>query len=175
MRFVDRYGLRFADGEDFESKHKRNENGQFAFIRGGETDRQLKRKHEKATLEEFYGEEIKGRNLRGRSAIFKLLEEKKGHIKNAFHRVDIGDIDLVWGDAKAGLAHVLLRRSEKKEDLKKVILNISNTIANGRLEQAKENERSFSIKHRGVRVLVSKSFKGKEGKRLVVSGYEILK
>lgn len=173
MRFVDRYGFCFADDEDFEAKHKRNDKGQFDFIRGGKTDKQLSKENNRQTISDFYGKEFRGEGLKGRRAIFKLLEEKRGHIKSAFHRKDIGNIDLVWGNAKAGLAHILMRRIEKRENVKRVILNISNTIANGKAEKDRENERSISIRHRNVRILISKGFKGDDTKRLVVSGYEV--
>lgn len=57
---------------------------------------------------EFFGEEFKG--LRGADAVEKLLKEKRGHIKNAFIRPEIGGIDLVWGNEKGGLMHLIQKR-----------------------------------------------------------------
>ena len=51
-----------------------------------------KRKSELTTL---LGEEFKG--YKGQEAVNKLLQEKRGHVKGAFHREDMGDIDLLWG------------------------------------------------------------------------------
>ena len=62
--------------------------------------------------EEFFGVEYK--DLKGEKAIEKLLQEKQGHVKAAFYRKEIGDLDLVWGDENGGLAHVLKRRDEMK-------------------------------------------------------------
>jgi hypothetical protein len=53
-------------------------------------------------ITEFWGEKFEG--FKGQEAINKLLQEKRGHIPAAFHRDDIGDIALIWGDEKAGLA-----------------------------------------------------------------------
>lgn len=62
------------------------------------------------TKEEFFGKEHKG--FKGAAAIDKLLQEQNGHVKAAFCRKEVGDIDLVWGDESGGLAHVIKRRDE---------------------------------------------------------------
>ena len=48
----------------------------------------------------------------GESAIAKLLNEKQGQVSGAFHRKELGDIDLFWGDSSKGLAHILERRKQ---------------------------------------------------------------
>ncbi|WP_459177977.1 putative barnase/colicin E5 family endoribonuclease, partial [Helicobacter trogontum] len=48
----------------------------------------------------------------GESAIAKLLAERQGQVAGAFYRKELGDIDLVWGDSKMGLAHILERRTD---------------------------------------------------------------
>lgn len=63
---------------------------------------------------EFFGEEFKG--FKGGDAVEKLLKEKRGHIKNAFERPEIGGIDLVWGDDSGGLGHTIIRRDKQLED-----------------------------------------------------------
>ena len=61
--------------------------------------------------EEFFGEEFKG--YKGAGAIEKLLKEKRGHIKNAFERPELGGIDLIWGDDNGGLLHTIKQRDKK--------------------------------------------------------------
>ncbi|WP_163534141.1 hypothetical protein [Helicobacter suis] len=56
-------------------------------------------------FEEFY------HNPQG--AIAKLIEAKEGQVAGAFYREDLGDIDLVWGNSKMGLAHILERRTQQ--------------------------------------------------------------
>lgn len=63
---------------------------------------------------EFFGEEFKG--YKGGAAVEKLLKEKRGHIKNAFERPEIGGIDLVWGDKKGGLLHTIQKRDKLLAD-----------------------------------------------------------
>jgi hypothetical protein len=57
---------------------------------------------------EFLGEEFEG--FKGQEAINKLLQEKRRQIPAAFHRDDIEDIALVWGNDDVGLAHIIKRR-----------------------------------------------------------------
>ncbi|EHA5008476.1 DEAD/DEAH box helicase family protein [Campylobacter upsaliensis] len=60
-------------------------------------------------LDEF-GENFEG--FKGKEAIEKLLEEQRGQVKGAFYKEGLGEIDLVWGDSKKGLSHILERRKE---------------------------------------------------------------
>lgn len=64
--------------------------------------------------EEFFGEEFKG--YKGKEAIKKLLKEKRGYIKNAFERPELGGIDLVWGDENGGLLHTMRKRDKLLSD-----------------------------------------------------------
>lgn len=173
MRFSD-IVLRFRDDAEFEQKHDRDENGRFSGARllsGAKSNKQLKREHKNRSFEEFYGEEIKGRGLTGRNAVKKLIEEQRGHIKAAFHRDDLGDIDLAWGDTEAGLCHIFKRRLEEGQNVQEVINAISNVIANGEVDPDKERPGSYYIKHGKFGVSVSKDFKNRPV-RLVLTGFK---
>lgn len=50
--------------------------------------------------------------VKNKGAIETLLTAKMGHIQGAFHRKELGDIDLVWGDSSFGLAHIIERRMQ---------------------------------------------------------------
>lgn len=50
-----------------------------------------------------------------------LLKKRSGHLKGVFHRDEIGDIDLIWGDAPSdnrgkGLAHIIRKHVEAHTD-----------------------------------------------------------
>ncbi len=106
-----------------ESKHPRDNNGKFTSSDGAggtheatEAEKQnLKARgiadKKGKSKDEFFGEEFKG--FKGKDAIEKLLKEKRGHIKNAFERPEIGGIDLVWGDESGGLGHTIMRRDDQ--------------------------------------------------------------
>ncbi|EMQ4848865.1 hypothetical protein WGZ40_001741, partial [Campylobacter upsaliensis] len=50
--------------------------------------------------------------FKGKEAIEKLLEEQRGQVKGAFYKEGLGEIDLVWGDSKKGLSHILERKTQ---------------------------------------------------------------
>ena len=82
----------------------------------------------------LYGPEYKG--YKGQDAVNKLLAEKQGHIKGAFHRNDIGYIDLIWGNDNLGLKHIIKRREEEKPGHSKIVLdNLTETIQKASLRK----------------------------------------
>ncbi|HEG8530460.1 TPA: hypothetical protein SF336_001616, partial [Campylobacter jejuni] len=108
----------------------------------------------------------------GKGALQKLLIEKQGQVAGAFHRKDLGDIDLVWGDGNFGLSHIVNRREEDfiKQGLNKIeaknkalnfIKEIENIINNGNVK--KGNNRAF-IDVKNSRVMVALDYKGKDKK-----------
>lgn len=80
-----------------------------------ESARKTRLKMEKAfnikPIAEF-GENYAEHYRDGVGAIEKLLLEKQGQVAGAFHRKELGDIDLVWGDSSFGLAHIIERRMQ---------------------------------------------------------------
>ncbi|ELJ2076430.1 hypothetical protein RSY19_001136 [Campylobacter coli] len=114
----------------------------------------------------------------GKGALQKLLIEKQGQVAGAFHRKDLGDIDLVWGDGNFGLSHIVNRREEDfiKQGLNKIeaknkalnfIKEIENIINNGNVK--KGNNRAF-IDIKNSRVMVALDYKGKD-KKWIITAY----
>nr|WP_240451798.1 hypothetical protein [Helicobacter sp. L8] len=60
-----------------------------------------------------FGENFAEYAGKGAQAVAKLLKEKRGQVAGAFYREGLGHIDLVWGDSKKGLAHILERRTKQ--------------------------------------------------------------
>ena len=77
------------------------------------------------------GKEFKG--LKGQEAVKKLLQEKCGHIKNAFMRPDIGGITLMWGDDGSGIQHIINERNKKDHitDMEDFLSDITDVIEKG--------------------------------------------
>ena len=116
----------------------------------------------------FLGEEFKG--YKGQEAVNKLLQEQRGHIKAAFHREDIGDITLAWGNEEQGIAHLIKSRTEKSPYKVDVILErLTETIENGQLRKGKSGK--FEIWHKGIMVIVRPDYYG-EDIRFVVTGFK---
>lgn len=72
-------------------------------------------------------------NKKGQEAINYMLLKQQGKIKAAFSRKDIGDIDLIWGDEKHGLKHIIERRKEQNIDINMFLADLANVIENGKL------------------------------------------
>jgi hypothetical protein len=85
-------------------------------------------------ITEFLGERFEG--FKGQEAINKLMVEKRGHILGAFHRDDIGDIALIWGDETAGLAHNLKERGENGYNLIGFLSSLGEVIEKGSITKS---------------------------------------
>ena len=130
-----------------ESKHPRDEAGKFTdgTEETGKEYRQNTDYNEIAAdgvskntdLDNLLGEEFKG--YKGQAAIDKLMQERHGHVKAAFHRDDIGDIDLLWGNERCGLMHIVVRRNEQGIDIANFVKDLAIVISEGRFR--KKNDR----------------------------------
>lgn len=134
------------------------------------------------TIKELYGNEITGKNLRNEKAVSVLLSMKHGHIKDAFHRDGIGDIDLVWGNDNAGLLHIIKRRRECGQDPEKAVKYLPEIINKGSIiNRFKVNDtQKFFIEHSigntRYRLVIKKGFTDKNGihnNRFVLTNMEI--
>ncbi len=69
-----------------------------------------------------------------KEALDFIMEHKDGVLLGVFHRSDVGDIDLVWGDDKGGFAHIINKHvGEGKSfaNAEDAIRDIDNIIKNG--------------------------------------------
>ena len=109
-------------------------------------------------LDALLGEEFK--DVKGQAAIDKLLHEQRGHVKGAFHRDDLGDIDIFWGNDGVGLQHIIQQRlkekktsEEQKAHVRDVLRNIESTINNGVFrKQNKRGDMEFVYNGYGVAI-----------------------
>lgn len=145
-----------------EDDHPRSDNGQF--VSGGSA----KSDKEEHTKEAFYGEEFS--DVKGQKAISFLLEKQKGHIKGAFNRQDIGDIDLVWGDDKIGLAHIIKQRKSQGIKPESFLSDLDMVISKGNL-RFNRNTKRFEISFNGKTAIVSPEFKGEKA-QFVLTAFE---
>ena len=138
------------DAEWDESKHPRAENGQFGA--GGSPQNNA------ADISGFLGTEYQGK---GKDAVQKLRQEKNGYIKGAFHRSDIGDITLVWGNDDVGLKHIIKRREEQGIDIDLFLEDIDEVIEKGNIQKSQETG-NFEIWHNKKMAVISPEFKGNQ-------------
>ena len=88
-----------------------------------------------AELREDFGVNFEG--FKGKEAVLKLLEEKRGQVKGAFYKEGLGEIDLVWGDENFGLRHILNKHGGEFENLAE---QLSEIITKG--EVLRDNDRA---------------------------------
>jgi hypothetical protein len=102
------------------------------------------------------GTEYKG--VKGQAAINKLLQEKNGHVKAAFHRKGIGDIGILWGDDTVGLQHIISKRAEEGFDGESFLYEIPNVIENGTIK--KQANGRFRLSLGDKRAIISPELRG---------------
>ncbi|HEH5236556.1 TPA: hypothetical protein SG852_000928 [Campylobacter coli] len=109
----------------------------------------------------------------GKGALQKLLIEKQGQVAGAFHRKDLGDIDLVWGEVTDkikhkgyGLSHII----DKHPDLELNI--IPKIIENGEIVQRKNREKSFNIVFKDYILGINKGFNKSGENQWIVTAFE---
>lgn len=128
-----------------EKDHPRDDDGKFG--KGGGKAKEGKKSD---NVSEFLGKEFTG--VKGQEAVDLLMKEKQGHVKGAFTRKDIGDIDLVWGNESMGLAHIIKRRKEMGQNLGKLLNSLSDIIEKGRLKDTSSGR--FMIEYKGKKAVI---------------------
>ena len=106
------------------------------------------------------GKEFTG--VKGQAAIDKLLEEKQGHVKAAFHRKDIGDITVFYGDNTAGLSHIVSQRRMQGLDAKKFASELGQTIERGKLGENANSTSRENVYYKNNVVVITYELRGKE-------------
>ena len=132
-------------------KAKGDQGGKFAAGGGKHSNEQPE------DIAELLGEEFKG--VKGQQAVEKLMQEKRGHIKGAFHREDIGDIDLIWGDDTCGLQHILSRREEQGINAREFVQDLAEVVEKG--QYRRRNDRgNFEFLHGRKMAVISPELRG---------------
>ena len=135
-----------------ESKHTRDKDGKFSESGSG------CKGTASTSLDRFLGEEFTG--VKGQAAVDKLMKEKKGYVKDAFTRKDIGDIALVWGNDDMGLQHIIKRRKEEFENLGKLLKSLTDVIEKGSLSYLSKGK--LGIEYKGKRAVIEPHAHGEE-------------
>ena len=100
---------------------------------------------------------------KAKEAIAFLLEKKEGEAVGALHHKDIGDIDLVWGNEKAGLQKIAKKHPEVLGNLQEII---------GGMRVVSESPNRIKLESATHFAVVSKEFWGKERGKWLLTAYE---
>ena len=93
-----------------------------------------------------------------------LIKHKSGDLLGVFHREGFGDIDLVWGDDKKGLQHIIndhiLVKDPDFQNIEEAVSRINDIIMSGVI--VKEGEAKIVFEKDGYRVVISKNIHGEK-------------
>ncbi|EFS9252953.1 DUF3519 domain-containing protein, partial [Campylobacter upsaliensis] len=119
---------------------------------------------EPSSLKEDFGENFAG--YKGKEAIEKLLEEKRGQVKGAFYKEGLGEIDLVWGDENFGLRHILNKHGGEFKNLAR---ELSEAVENGKI--VKDDKGRLRLEYENKIVGIKDNWKGEKTAHWVVTAY----
>ncbi|EAI6695986.1 hypothetical protein DBV32_01125 [Campylobacter upsaliensis] len=149
----DRAGVRVFDSESFLGR-----------VRELVGENELYAKNE--PLKDF-GENFAG--YKGKEAIEKLLEEKRGQVANAFYKEGLGEIDLVWGDKNYGLEHILNKHGGEFKNLAE---QLDEIITKGEVIKRKGRKNAYNIEHNGFKVGINQGFNQKGENKWIVTAFD---
>jgi hypothetical protein len=120
------------------------------------------------TKAQYYGEAFDG--YKGQDAIEKLLEEKRGCVPAAFDNPTIGEIDLIWGNNKGGLSHIIKERQKEGIDINLFLAGMTDLVEKGETKKGKSGR--WIIEKDGKRAIVEVDYDGEKA-NYVISAMEI--
>ncbi|WP_459177885.1 putative barnase/colicin E5 family endoribonuclease, partial [Helicobacter salomonis] len=134
-----------------------------------------------------FGEHFAEFELKGKEAVAKLLQERRGQVAGAFYREDLGHIDLVWGNVEGkgnkatgwGLSKILekhiddFREFEGATPLEKLGNGINEIVQRGHVLN---NAGVYTIRlrnHKGnFRVGLSKGWNEQGDNHWIITAYK---
>ena len=125
----------------------------------------------------------------GETAIQKLISEAqahkesgakgeyKGQVAGAFHRKELGDIDLVWGQVEGkgkeakgwGLAKIIEKHGDEFKDIAK---EIDNIIQDGEVVKRQGRDEAYNIEYNGFKVGINKGFNKQGENKWIVTAFD---
>ncbi|NCN09704.1 MAG: hypothetical protein GW938_07660 [Leptospira sp.] len=104
-------------------------------------------------FDEKFGKKFNIFSKKPYEAIAHLRIVKEGYVPGAFQRSDIGSIDLIWGNEKAGLCHIISKRESENYDINKFLLVLPKIIENGIAKTNKNDPNRVDIIHENPRAI----------------------
>jgi hypothetical protein len=112
----------------------------------------------------FFGKVYNQFKGKAKEAVNFLMRHKSGKLLGVFHRNDIGEISLVWGDEKGGLAHIISKHIVEQNDfnnIDEVINTMQQVINNGTI--TRENKDKVVIDYNDYHVAIRKQTRDNNG------------
>ena len=104
--------------------------------------------------------QFKGKVLQ---AVKFLLNHESGDLLGVFHRNDVGDIDMVWGDEGGGLCHILNKHINDKDfpTVKDLVSRIEDIINKGEVDERHSNANKLVLVKDGYLVTIRRNVREK--------------
>lgn len=99
-----------------------------------------------------------------------LMKHKSGDLLGVFHRDEVGDIDLVWGNENGGLSHIITKHVGEGKDFEtpeKAIEKIEEVLKDGEVIQ--NGQMRYVVSKDGYRVAIRKDFDGEKKNWVVIA------
>ena len=141
-------------------------------VRGGERKENSVKEEPQPVGRGAFGDIYDQFKGKAKEAFNFLISRKSGDLTGVFHRNEIGDIDLVWGDKNGGLAHIIEKHINDKDfkTQEEMIGVIDDTINNG--EIVKSDQYHHEIVKDGYIVSLRKDYDGVK-KNWVVTSFKL--
>lgn len=104
--------------------------------------------------------QFKGKVLQ---AVKFLVNHESGDLLGVFHRNDVGDIDMVWGDEGGGLCHILNKHINDKDfpTVKDLVSRIEDIINKGEVDERHSNTDKLVLVKDGYLVTIRRNVREK--------------
>ena len=104
--------------------------------------------------------QFKGKVLQ---AVKFLVNHESGDLLGVFHRNDVGDIDMVWGDEGGGLCHILNKHINDKDfpTVKDLVSRIEDIINKGEVDERHSNADELVLVKDGYLVTIRRNVREK--------------
>ena len=104
--------------------------------------------------------QFKGKVLQ---AVKFLVNHENGDLLGVFHRNDVGDIDMVWGDEGGGLCHILNKHNNDKDfpTIKDLVSRIEDIINKGEVDERHSNADKLVLVKDGYLVTIRRNVREK--------------
>lgn len=104
--------------------------------------------------------QFKGKVLQ---AVKFLVNHESGDLLGVFHRNDVGDIDMVWGDEGGGLCHILKKHINDKDfpTVKDLVSRIEDIINKGEVDERHSNADKLVLVKDGYLVTIRRNVREK--------------
>ena len=138
----------------------------------GNTKKENQNKKDKSISDNYPEKDYPEYKGKGQEAVDFIVKNKGGQVRGAFHRKEIGDIDVVWGEVTDkekhtgyGLAHIIDKHGME------AVAKIGDAVKNGKVIHPDNNPDHIAIENNNFHVGLRQQWGGNK-KIWIITGFE---